>query len=296
MSVEQRPISVSRLGAHLRWRRKLWRADAADRSGRPFRYPHPLAGRFIYHPGDYLSRRIFLYDDFERTELAFAVEHARRGGTILDVGANIGLYTAACARAAAPAGRVVAIEPGPATFEKLARTCALIGLPNVTLLQLAAGRADGSGVLVCPDGGRDVHQHLADARAHAPGEAVRVDVRRLDGVCRDAGDAITLMKLDVEGHEVAALEGAESILRSGRTHLIVEFCRPNLAATGASVEQLWALLERTHTCVGVVSPEGAMCPPRPGSVAGDSACNTLWSPRPRAGRAEGRGHGSAQAG
>ncbi len=36
-------------------------------------YPHPHLGRFVYHPCDYLSRRVFLYDNFERTELQFAV-------------------------------------------------------------------------------------------------------------------------------------------------------------------------------------------------------------------------------
>ena len=100
-------------GAHLRWRLRQSRADSADRSGRPFRYMHPTVGRFVYHPSDYLSRRVFLHDNFEREELRFAIDRARAGGTILDVGANIGLYTVACAHAAGERGRLIALEPGP---------------------------------------------------------------------------------------------------------------------------------------------------------------------------------------
>jgi hypothetical protein len=64
---------------------------------------HPTVGRFVYHPSDYVSRRVFLHDNFEREELRFAIDRARAGGTILDVGANIGLYTVACAHAAGDA-------------------------------------------------------------------------------------------------------------------------------------------------------------------------------------------------
>jgi FkbM family methyltransferase len=235
----------------------------------------------VYHPGDYLSRRVFLYEDFERAELAFAVERAHCGGAILDVGANIGLYTAACARAAGRRGRVVALEPGPATFAKLTCTCTTLGLSNVTLLQKAAGRHNSAGVLVRPDGGRDVHQHLADSRPGDGGNEVPVQITRLDDVCAREPDAVALMKLDVEGHEVAALEGAEQILANGHACLIVECCQPHLAAAGTSREQLWALLTRTHTCVGVISPEGTALPPTQASVGDTGAFNTLWMPSRR---------------
>jgi len=268
-------------GAHLRWVLRRSRAESADRSGRPFQYVHPIVGRFVYHPSDYLSRRVFLYDNFERQELQLARDRARGGGTIVDVGANIGLYTVACARAAGDRGRVIALEPGPRTFQKLAQTCALLDLTNVTLLQVAAGRASGTALFVTDRSGRDVHQHLADARPHDPEDDLRVDSRRLDDVCGPAADGVTLMKIDVEGHELEVLEGAERILTNGSVHVIVEFSAAALAAADASSERLWEFLARTHECAGTFLEDGIQLVPILANVTSRrpaAVFNTLWIP------------------
>jgi FkbM family methyltransferase len=263
-----------------------------------FEYTHPLIGRFVYHPCDYLSRRVFLYDDFELAELGFAIEHARGGGIILDVGANIGLYAAACATAAGDRGAVIAIEPGPRTFAKLTATCQRLGLLNVTALNVAAGARAGTAVLVGDRDGNDVHQHLADSRPDTGADHVTVETRRLDDVC--AAEAVTLIKLDVEGHEVDALAGAERILARRRARLIVECYPAALRAAGTSVDQFWTVLARTHQCLAVIAGDGSTRPAGRGSLDADGAeetFNTLWSPRAadpasprlRAGLAEVRG-------
>jgi FkbM family methyltransferase len=265
--------------AHRAWRLKEAKADDADRRGQTFQYVHAVIGPFMYHPNDYLSRRIFLYDDFERAELQFAIEQARQGGTIVDVGANIGLYTAACGTAAGGRGHVLALEPGPSTFTKLAETCRMLGLRNVTMLQAAAGKTDGSGVLVTDPDAPDVHQHLADARAHTPANSIVVDTRRLDDLVDPS--SVTLLKIDVEGHEVDVLEGAPRILANGKAHLIVEFFPDALAASGTSPEELWQSISRTHRCAGVTREDGTMLPPPGEGVSGidGQIWNTMWQPR-----------------
>jgi FkbM family methyltransferase len=276
------PLGARHRLAHVRWLFRRSRADRADRRHRAFRYVHPIAGPFVYHPSDYLSRRLFLYDDFERGELQFAVEQARAGGLILDVGANTGLYAVACARAAASRGRVLALEPAPGTFEKLVETCARLGLSNVTPLPVAASRARGTARLVVRHDGRDVHQHLADALRFRDADAVEVQTLPLDEVCGSEWSAVTLLKLDVEGHEVAALEGATRILGNGRARLVVEVFPAGLAAAGASSERLWTLLAATHECVGIVCRDGSTRPPGVDRVASgdvEEVFNTLWVPR-----------------
>jgi FkbM family methyltransferase len=268
----------SNRAAHLRWRWRVARANAADHRGVPFQFDHSIAGRLVYHPADYLSRRLYLYDDFEPRELRFAVERARGGGLILDVGANIGLYTAACARAAGASGRVIALEPGSATFAKLTDTCRRLQLTNVTPLRLAASRAAGTAHLAALRPDREVQQRLvADGE---PGEPVQTC--RLDDLSGDDADAVTLLKIDVEGHEVAALEGAERVLANGRVHVIVEFYAAGLAASQSSIEALWALLDRTHRCIGVIASDGTELPPGRAAVettGPEEMRNTLWVPR-----------------
>jgi FkbM family methyltransferase len=269
----------SNRAAHLRWRWRVARANAADRCAVPFQYDHSIAGRLVYHPSDYLSRRIYLYDDFEHRELQFAIDRARAGGVMLDVGANIGLYTAACARAAGTAGRVIALEPGPATFDKLTETCRQLQLTNVTALNVAASRAAGTGYLAAGASARDVHQQLVTEGGVT---ARPVQTCRLDDVCGEQVNDVTLLKIDVEGHEAAALEGAPRILGNGRAHLIVEFNQTALLASQSSVEALWALLVRTHDCIAVIASDGTALPPARSSVEPvrtEETRNALWVPR-----------------
>jgi FkbM family methyltransferase len=264
--------------AHWAWMLRKRRAQLADVVGRPFTYRHRLLGRFVYHPSDDLSRHVLLHD-FEEPELRFAMRHAQRGGTILDIGANIGVFTVACARAARGIGQVIALEPSPATFAKLCVTCARLGLQNVELLQIAAADENGRARFAAV-GVHELRQHLADARADGSGP-IEVETRRLDEVCGDRAPDVTLLKVDVEGHEVQVLSGASRILANGRVHLIVEVNPYALEAARASVAALRQLLSRTHECTTIIRQDGTseasgsdftVSPPH-------EMLNTFWAPR-----------------
>jgi FkbM family methyltransferase len=262
---------------HWAWVLRKQRASLANRLGRPFTYRHPVLGRFIYHPADDLSRHVLLHE-YESAALGFAAEQAGRGGVAVDVGANIGVFTAACARALGPGGRVVALEPAPATFEKLQITCARLKLQNVETLRVAAAGNAGRRPFVV-SGVHELRQHLADRR-DAAAASVEVDTARLDDLCGGDVRAVCLLKIDVEGHECEVLAGAERILNNRRCGLIVEFFPAGLRAAGTSVDELWTMLARTHDCRGVVSADGASLPARPASIAGSSAeaFNSFWTP------------------
>jgi FkbM family methyltransferase len=272
-------VGVKEQVAHWRWRLRQIRSEIANALGRPFVYRHPVLGRFVYHPSDDLSRHLLLYD-FEPAELQFAVTAARRGGTILDVGANIGAFTVACARAAGLDGRVIALEPSPATFAKLRVTCSRLHLPNVTLMPVAAAAENGHRQFVVSET-HELRQHLADARNDGDERTVTVESRRLDDVCADCVDKVSLLKIDVEGHEFEALSGAPRILDNGRAELIVEVFPNALEAAGATADALRELLSRTHTCTTIVRQDGTVLPgtSRFETAVSQETFNTFWTPR-----------------
>ena len=70
---------------------------------------------------------------------------ARPGMVALDVGAHVGYYTRLLAERTGAEGRVIALEPNPATHQALRRNTRK--LPTVTALQLAAAEAEGSAEL-----------------------------------------------------------------------------------------------------------------------------------------------------
>ena len=268
--------------AHLRWVIKKLRADLADRTNSAFCYVHPFVGRFVYHPSDWLSRRLWLYGDFEAREVRYAIHAAKRGGLILDVGANIGLYAVVCARAVRGQGRVLAFEPGVRTFEKLETTLGRLKLGNVVPLRTAVGPENGVARFLDSHNGMDVHQRLGSAASREGFQPVNVPIQRLDDLCGDEVEDVTLMKLDIEGHEIGALMGAEKILANGHVKLIVEFNPERLAEAGATVKELWDYLERTHLCTMVVGQDGAEKVPAAEALTAmdrQEMVNTFWAPR-----------------
>jgi FkbM family methyltransferase len=149
-------------------------------------------------------------------ELALVRMMCRPDRAFVDVGASRGVYARAALR---HAGSVVAIEPLPARAADLRRR--LRG--RVEVLELALGDDAALLPLHVPSLGARVVDTRASLHADAnPGlalAAITVAVRRLD----DLGlPPLSGIKLDVEGHELAALRGAERTLARDRPALLVE--------------------------------------------------------------------------
>lgn len=149
----------------------------------------------------------------EAAEMGFALHFLRSGEHFLDVGANIGSYTvlASCAGA-----RVTAVEPIPDTYAKLE--------DNVSLNRLAQR------VRVCNVGlseKRDVLRFSADLDTvnhvlpvGSRLSAVEVEVLPMDELLGE--DVPTLIKIDVEGHELSVLKGGKRTLGDSRLRAVME--------------------------------------------------------------------------
>lgn len=155
------------------------------------------------------------------------------GDVVLDIGANWGLLTDRLARRVGEEGRVVAFEPNPAQLPTLRAIAARH--PNVRVHPLALSDAEATVRLHVPVSPprkvlreRTVH---AMATVAPPGhrratayETAEVAARRLDAMV-DEGVVpreVTFVKCDVEGHELAVLRGAQSLLRESRPTILME--------------------------------------------------------------------------
>ena len=167
------------------------------------------AGRFACPPG---PGSFFLGADrtFEPTLCALL---ANTGGTVVDVGANIGFVTVRAARTAA---RVIAIEPHPARFRYLERNVALNGLDNVSCINCAIGASEGWVDIYDVDPTLGPHRIDVSTRP-GRGRQYRVPLRPLDALVEGAD----LVKVDVEGYERDVLRGAAALIRRG-TRFVVE--------------------------------------------------------------------------
>jgi FkbM family methyltransferase len=144
-----------------------------------------------------------------RKERAALQRIVQPGMTVLDVGANLGLYAVFFARLVGAAGRVIAFEPDPALFGLLRRNSTLNGCANITAHNLALGSRGGRAML---------HKTIFNSGDNTLGTDGRRSFCRevpIDVVAMDEflpALSIDLVKIDVQGWEFEVLRGMERIL------------------------------------------------------------------------------------
>ena len=156
-------------------------------------------------------------------ELARALEAVlRRGDVYVDVGAEIGYCAALAGARIGRPGRMVLFEPDPRVHPRLARNLAdrrSDDLPEATLSPLACSDRDGAMALrLAPLSGQSRLVPTEDADADAPTDPqapVLQTVRAETFLERQGIRSIRFLKMDVEGHEIAALRGLDGLFATG---------------------------------------------------------------------------------
>jgi FkbM family methyltransferase len=192
----------------------------------------PVSGgwRMLVDPADVLGRMVVTTGVWEPDVTAALRSLLRPGDVFVDVGANVGYHTLLASRLVGPGGRVLAVEPGAASYAALRANLDLNGTSNVTALQVAAGFDETKALLFDPPPGNLGRSSIRYShRARSLGDerlatGTQVDVRPLSELLpADDRERLRLVKIDVEGYEVEVLRGLESVLRAGaRTAVLVE--------------------------------------------------------------------------
>lgn len=153
------------------------------------------------------------------------------GMRIVDVGANIGLYALLCARLTGETGRVFAFEPEQNLYRRLRENCARNGVANVESFECAAGSSPGRAAF------RRSAFNSGDNRLDSHGSgAVQVEVVRIDDVLPVS--SVDFIKIDVQGHELGALQGMERLLANDCVRVLFEFSPAALRDADTAPEAL----------------------------------------------------------
>lgn len=151
----------------------------------------------------------------EYDEMSFLLHFLRAGELFVDIGANIGTYTVLAS--AVCGAKVISFEPSPSTYEELVDNVKINRVEGLSeSWNMALGEREGS-VTFTDD--LDTVNHVLSSSESQHRKTVNVPVKRLDDVL--AGRQSALIKLDVEGYELAVLKGATTAL-AGTRALIVE--------------------------------------------------------------------------
>jgi FkbM family methyltransferase len=168
------------------------------------------------------------------------------GGTFFDVGGNVGLVTLeVLGRTNGAPPEVHVFEPHPRNVESLRRSLALNRSERVHVQAAAVGAAPGSASLKTSENRNESGCHrIVGSAEQMAGGVIAVPVLALDDYARTHGiERVDVLKVDVEGHESAVLEGARELLaRQAIGTVILEVNEELIGALGGESSALYETL------------------------------------------------------
>jgi FkbM family methyltransferase len=203
--------------------------------------------------------------------LLAAFARQRPGFEFVDVGANIGLYSAICAVMFAPS-RVVAFEPTPDVAAIARRVLKHNGISSAVgrVEQCALGDRPGTVPLYLSAVSDSSNSLVAGFRESVG--VIDVQVTTFDDYTRETGSRPDIVKIDTEMYEPAVIRGGRTMIQHFRPWLVVEVLNRRGSDHGAELTAAIDGLGYTYYRLSRVSDWGA----RP-TIAGEPASNeTDW--------------------
>ena len=194
---------------------------------------------------------------FEKGEIRRFCSEIKDGMCFVDVGANIGLYTALALRRMTSSGIILTVEPSKENFEFLEKNIAENRIPHsdvkIFAQRTALSDRKGEAILHKNPGNKGDNRLYPDTLLQ---ESERVEVITLDELCGRHGiRRIDIMKMDVQGMEKRVLAGAQKVLQeSPRCTLFMEFWASGIERAGDSPSSIFQILGRLG--FGVYEPVG----------------------------------------
>lgn len=210
-------------------------------------------GYVLCPPSDYhMAACLIDTGDLERGTRILVENLVRPGDIVVDVGANIGLFSLAAAKKMNMCGHVYAFEPFPITADYARKNIKLNSLSSfVSVSQYAVSNKIGEGQLYL--GTCSGHHSLYPLTAENNEERFVVPKVTLDHVLSDVS-CVDLLKIDVEGAELDVLEGAAEIVRRSRDIvMIVEFGASHVERAGCTPEVWMSRFKEYYLDVRVVN-------------------------------------------
>ena len=170
----------------------------------------------------------YRYRSEEAEDIKYLLSQNLTDKTILDVGANLGIYTYWMSKTVGPRGKVVAFEPQPELEEHLNDVVKTFSLPNVNIVTTALSDNSGEEILYRTKVG-------CGGATFTPNDyskQVRVHKTTLDDfIEKENITDVSFIKADVERHEINVFRGATKTLLKHSPTLLFE-CSHDEAVKG----------------------------------------------------------------
>ena len=254
---KQLPIKLSAVVVRYYSIYRRWLYLRNQATAKPFRFQIPYNMTVQFYPYGQISEPLF-DSKFEQTEINLVTAYLRPGMNVLDIGANIGLYSIIASKIVGERGKVWAFEPSSETYERLMANLALNGISSVEVVKIALADVISDWLVLRRDPGyRDGDRYLSTRRktnaavagkADDLGDTEVVEVTSLDYyfTSREEGlPRIDFAKIDIEGGELSALRGGRQLLTNSPDVVLMLECTPEgCFLAGHTQEEVFQFLRR----------------------------------------------------
>jgi FkbM family methyltransferase len=160
-------------------------------------------------------------------ELKIVRHLVKPGDTVIDIGANVGVYTKILSELVGPDGHVYSIEPFPSTFEILCYNVRKLQLDNIEPINVAVSDSNRIVTMALPLNPSGAETHYRASIVTNPVEKGKLETANVQATTIDSrflskSGTISFIKCDVEGHEPACIKGAAKFLAQSQAAWLIE--------------------------------------------------------------------------
>ena len=184
-----------------------------------------------------LSKTLYFTGVWEKEVTSLLRAITKEGTVFIDIGANIGYFTLLEARLVGKTGKVFAFEPDIDNYALLARNVALNMYANIVLVNKAVTHEVNTANLFLDPENSGNHKLWASSKEQ---KQVSINTTSLDSFCESYnGCNPSIVKMDIQGAEMAALRGMDKLIRTNLDlKIIIEFWPAGIRGYGDSPEEM----------------------------------------------------------
>jgi FkbM family methyltransferase len=181
--------------------------------------------RAVVFINDYVGRAMYLWGEHDPRITSVLDAVLRPGDTVLDIGANFGVVGLFACKKVGEQGKVHLFEPQPAVAQFLRTSMLINGYRQAVIHECALSRRSGSAEMAIIDAGNLGMATLASEDKRLAAEKIRVRVENAGEFVRALEcQQVSLIKIDVEGHEGVVLESMRDWMQVVKPGVVLFEC------------------------------------------------------------------------
>lgn len=196
----------------------------------------------MLHVDDWLQQQLYFFGEYEKAELKMLEKFLMSDSVFIDIGANLGLYSLYASSLMGENGTVVCFEPFSTNYRLLKQNISLNSNLNIRAENMAIGETDGLINLYYDEKDRNLGMVSSDMTEYTHSEAVKAV--SLDSYLNGKSfEKIDFIKIDIEGHEYAALLGMKNTLARFHPTLLIEILEEDKPKSNSNKKKIIDFLE-----------------------------------------------------